>query len=70
MEPEKLKMLGAALCLCGCIMGPAIGWLVCGYTVDKDGFRPKNWTCAIITGAVFNCICCIGLSLLLGIIKF
>jgi len=71
MGPQKLKMLGAALCLCGCFLGPALAFAVCGgYEFDKNGVRPKNMQCVVITGVLCNCVCCLGLSMMVGIIKF
>lgn len=71
MEPQQLKMIGALLCLCGCFLGPALAFVACGgYEIDKNGMRPKNMPCSIITGAVCQCVCCIGLSMMVGIIKF
>lgn len=66
---ETSTTIGAILCAIVCCVCPAIHFFVCGYSVNESGAKLRNVPCSFAVGTIQQCICCLALSLLAGIIK-
>lgn len=62
---------GLALIAFACVIGSIAEAFMCGVEEDpvNGWWKPKDWTCAIIVGAINCCLCLLGLACLLGAFK-